>query len=400
MRKIIILLISNFLISLVPLENNLLNFIKMLFSFFMITLTGYYLFRIFDKKERSIFKIILVSFAFAVLFNYFLLIVLGLFNAVNYLTLILIYSVILLIQRYCNKAQFSFNFKKPDKILIIILIIILLPVFYYQITQDKYLLIDTLPYVASVQQINSFHTYNSFSNNPSPLYSKHQVLPVMSTYFGSLSIISGLQAVFALSGFLIIQNILLSIGFYLVSEKFFGKKNAKWSLLFFTMSFVWARSLDVRGTTMSFIFLAGALIYLNKKLLPIFLSLCLMTNAAIGVVIYLIVLLYGIFNFLFGKNDKAINLARSLIISVFILSIYIYSNINAYVSLLWCIGFLVLLVVIYGLTHLKINFKLPEKYIKPLIITVFLICILFLLLSDKFVQQISFKLRFCFCHRS
>jgi len=326
------------------------------------------------------------GFAISVFLNYFLVLILGLFNAVTYSALLIFYGILLLGLTIKTKLDFKI---KINVYCLVILLLILFPIAYYQITQTKYLLIDTLPYVGSVQQVSSFNDYNAFSNNPSPLYSDHQVLPIISTYFGTLSIFSGLKAIYAISGFLIIQNILLILSFYLLSETLFGKKSGKWSLLFLIMSFVWARTLDVRGTTISFIFLSGALAFLkrNKIMTSIFLSLCLMTNPAIGLIVYLIVTLYGLFNLLLGEHKETVGSVRSIIISILFSSVYLYSNVKELVSpLIFLIG-LILLIILYFLTYIKFKFTPSKKYLKPIIFFIYFTTVGIYLTKNKIIMQ-------------
>ena len=147
-------------------QSNIINFFKILFPFFLILPVGFYLFKLFFKQEKSLLRTLLGGFAISVFLNYFLVLILGLFNAVTYSALLIFYGILLLGLTIKTKLDFKI---KINVYCLVILLLILFPIAYYQITQTKYLLIDTLPYVGSVQQVSSFNDYNAFSNNPSPL---------------------------------------------------------------------------------------------------------------------------------------------------------------------------------------------------------------------------------------
>lgn len=274
---------------------------------------------LYDLKKEGFLSAILGSFILASLLNYVFLLVLGGLGLYRPLPLFLVSLAILayLVPRGSMRS-FRCIFKEAPinyEQLLLILLVFLLGLTPYKLLTYAYpvtLWRDITPnHISPAQMAVSFGKYVPLNDYPSSTYSRAKNLPGITALYSFTCAFSDVNVYKTITPLVVILFPILIVSVYLLAKKFIGVNASPWACLFFLFSGTYLRLGDIRGTSISFIYVAAALIYLTEYLSgdrkKMYLSavstgLCFMVNPLIACILVLVqVFVFASFSILTRK---------------------------------------------------------------------------------------------------
>lgn len=300
--------------------NSLRSNTLFLFNIFI----GFALFcRFYDLKKEGLLSGILGAFILTSLVDYVLLLVLGVVGLYRPIPLFVV--SLLLLWYLVPRGSMRFirdvykGISRNHEYLVIILLVFLLGLTPYKLLVYSYpvtLWKDVSPiYIAPAQMVVNFGKYIPLLDYPSSTHSRAKNVPGITALYSYTCAFSGVNVYKTVTPLVMVLFLLVLVSTYLLAKRFLGGDAAPWACLFLLFSGTYLRLGDVRGTVISFIYVAAAFIYLAdflygqpKKLYlsAISTAFCFMVNPLIASILVVVQVFVFVVLFVITRRLKVL----------------------------------------------------------------------------------------------
>ncbi len=135
----------------------------------------------------------------------------------------------------------------------------IVPLVLMQIGSPVSPFMDILALIAAVQKVVTFHLYDPFANDASGIIALGRGSVGYDAPLSFVSLVAGLPAHLGISALIVPAGLLQITALYLLGRRSYGSMAGGLATLFLMQTFAWRRTMDIRGTCLTFALVSAGL---------------------------------------------------------------------------------------------------------------------------------------------
>lgn len=143
--------------------------------------------------------------------------------------------------------------------------LVIVPLVLMQIGSPVSPFMDILALIAAVQKVVTFRLYDPFANDASGIIALGRGSVGYDAPLSFVSLVAGLPAHLGISALIVPAALLQIAALYLLGRRAYGSLAGGLATLFLMQTFTWRRTMDIRGTCLTFALVAAGLAFMTGR---------------------------------------------------------------------------------------------------------------------------------------